>query len=307
MSIIWQPGQSDLELAQCDGRVLLAPRTSPALLNIEDAVAGGIDLAKVGVASQFQTVGNYEKKAGVKLANKPTINDIMSSGKGSATRKLASESKKSITYTPQEIKLLNLQNSWGFTPSAVSSVSDKGGFTIGIPELPARTQWRCVYIAWDSFQGQDVFLYWIANLAEVGDRTDITGTDSNVFEHGVTLEFQTDPAVGLPVIFGMCGAGVPLLAAAVADGSLYKSATGITVTPSTATVTVTAGATHTKQLLVKDSNGVDRTASATFTSDTPAKATVSSTGLITAVATGSANVTASWNGFTAQTTVTVSA
>lgn len=307
MGIIWQPGQSDLELAQCDGRVLLAPRTSPVLLNIEDAAAGGIDQAKVGVSSQCETVGNYEKKAGVKLSNNPTVNDIMSSGKGSATRKLASESKKGITYTPQEMKLINLQNSWGFTPSAVSAVSSKGGFTIGIPELPVRTQWRCVYLAWDSFQGEDVFMYWIANLAEVGDRSDITGTDSNVFEHGVSLEFLTDPAVGLPVIFGMCGAGVPLLAAAVADGSLYQNATGISIVPSTVTATVSAGSDHTKQLLVKDSNGVDRTASATFDTSDPTKATVSTTGLITAVATGNATVTAEWNGFSATTAVTVSA
>lgn len=298
MGITFQPGQSDLELAQCDGRVLLAPRTSPVLLNIEDSGAGGIDLTKVGVASQFVTVGNYEKKAGVKLSNSPTVNDIMSSGKGSATRKLPSEAKKGIAYTPQEMKLINLQNSWGFTPSAVSAVSSMGGFTIGIPELPARTQWRCVYLAWDSFQGQDVWMYWIANLAEVGDRSDITGVDSNVFEHAVSLEFLTDPAVQLPVIFGMCGAGVPLLAAAVADGSIYKNATGITVTPTTAAMTAAVGANHTKQLLVKDSNGVDRTAAATFLSDTPAKATVSTTGLITAVSVGSANVTASWNGFT---------
>lgn len=305
MGIIWQPGQSDLELAQCDGRVLLAPRTSPALLNIEDLANGGIDQAKVGAASQFVTVGNYEKKAGVKLSNNPTVNDIMSSGKGSATRKLASESKKGITYTPQELKLINLQNSWGFTPSAVSPLSAKGGFTIAIPELPVRTQWRCAYIAWDSFQGQDIFLYWLANLAEVGDRTDITGTDSNVFEHGVSLEFLTDAAVGSPVIFGMCGAGLPLLMSAVADGSLYKNATGITVTPATKSMTAAAGANHTAQLQVVDSNGVDRTAAATFSSDTTAKATVSDSGLITAVAAGTANVTAAWNGFTAVCAVTV--
>ena len=306
MGIQFQFGQPDLELAACDTRVLLAPRVgTPTLTTIEDATAGGIDQLKVGPTSRFVTVGNHEKKAGVKLSNKPTINRIMSAGQGSPTRLLASEASKGITYTPQELKLINLQNSWGFQPSAVSTISTKGGFTIAIPELPARVQWRVVLIAWDSYNGKDVFLYWLANLAEVGDRDDLNAVDSNVVEQGVTLEFMTDRTVGSPVIFGMCGPGLPDLVATVADGSLYPATTGITVTPTTAAITVAAGAGHTKQLAVSDSNGVDRTATATYLSDTPAKATVSTTGLITGVSAGSANVTATYGTFNAICAVTV--
>lgn len=300
MAIAFHLGQSDLELAACDTRVLLAPRsgTSP-LLNIEDASAGGIDQAKVGAASKYISVGNHEKRAGVKLSNKPTINDIKSAGHGSPTRKLASEAAKGIMYTPQELKLINLQNSWGFTPSAVSSVSSKGGFTIGIPELPARTQWRAVLIAWDSYNGKDIFMYWIANLAEVGDRDDVSAVDSDTLNHGVSLEFLTEPSVGLPVIFGMCGAGLPDLVAATADGSIYPATTGVTVAPTTKALTVSAGANHTQQLTVTDSNGVDRTATATYLSSDVTKVTVSTTGLMTGVATGTGiNVTATYGAFT---------
>ncbi|OHU00685.1 hypothetical protein BKG71_18745, partial [Mycobacteroides chelonae] len=52
--------------------------------------------------------------------------------------------------------------------------------------------------------------------------------------------------------------------------------------------------TGTRQLRVKDSNGVDRTASATFVSATPAKATVSAGGLVTGVAAGTSVVTATY-------------
>lgn len=297
MGIQFQYGQSDLELAGCDTRVLLAPRSSTMpLLTIEDAAAGGIDQAKVGVASKFRSVGMHEKKAGVKLGNKPTVNKIMSAGQGAATRNLFSESGKGITYTPQETNILNLQNTWGFPLSAVSAPSSKGGFTIGIPELPYRIQWRAAIIAWDSFNGKDIFMYWLANLAEVGERDDVNAVDSNVMENGVTLDFKTDPAAGLPIIFGMCGAGLPDLAAAVADGSLYLPATGITATAALA-LTVAAGVNHAKQIVVTDSNGVDRTAASTFTSSDPSKATVNAAGLVTGVATGSTNVTPSWNGF----------
>lgn len=60
------------------------------------------------------------------------------------------------------------------------------------------------------------------------------------------------------------------------------------------TVTAAAGAGHTKQLKVVDSNGQDVTADSTFVSGTPAKATVSSSGLVTGVSAGSSNVTVTY-------------
>lgn len=205
-----QAGQPDLELAAVTPRVLLAPRSTTApLTTLEDATSGGLDAALIGSASKFVTVGNYEKKAGVKLSNKPTLNKIMSAGYGTQTRNIFSESGKGITYTPQETNMVNLQNAWGFTPDAVSATSTHGGITIGIPELPARLQWRTVLIFADSnpATGNPIYLYWIANQAEVGDRQDINAVDSDVFTYGVGLDFMTDPAVGLPVIFGICGQG----------------------------------------------------------------------------------------------------
>ncbi|MEU9806221.1 Ig-like domain-containing protein [Mycobacterium sp. NPDC050853] len=308
MSINFQLGQSDLELAGCDSRVLLAPYVgTPPLTSLEDTTAGGIDLAKIGAGSRYATVGNYEKKAGVKLSNKPNISDVMSAGKGSPTRQLPTDAKKGITYTPQEMKLINLMNAWGFLPDAVSAPSAKGGVTIGIPELPANILWRAVLLAWDSFNGKDIWMYWICNKANVGDRDDINAhEDGNVITHGVGLNFQSDPIVGLPVIFGMCGEGFKDLMAATDTGGLYPPITGITVTPATANLTVTAGANHTKQLVVLDSNGLDRTAMATFNSDAIAKATVDALGKITAVSAGSANVAASYGGFTATCAAAVS-
>lgn len=304
-----QAGQPDLELAACTPRVLLAPYygTVP-LLTIEDVSAGGLDAAKVGYGtSPFVTVGNYEKKAGAKLSNKPTVNKIMSAGYGSSTRNLFSESGKSITYTPQEVNLINLQNSWGFTPDAVSSPSAKGGITIGIPSLPVRIIWRVVLVAADVFNGQPVYLYWIANRAEVGDRQDIAAVDSNVYEHGVTLDFQDDPAVSDQVIFGMCGDGFKGLNQYNNTG-LYPADTGLTntVTPTGTTMTVAAGANHTKQLKVLDSNNEDRTLQATYVSSDITKATVSATGLVTAVAAGSPVITASYGAFTTTYSPTVS-
>jgi hypothetical protein len=238
-----QAGQPDLELAAVTPRVLLAPYygTSP-VLTIEDSSTGGLDLTKIGYGtSPFITVGNYEKKAGAKLSNKPGVNKIMSAGAGSPTRVLFSESGKSITYTPQEINLTNLQNAWGFSPSAVSTPSAKGGITIGIPSLPQRVLWRVVLIAADvAPSGRPVYLYWIANRAEVSDRQDISASDSNIFEHGVTLEFQDDPAVTSQVIFGICGDGWVDISAANKTGLLTAGTAVVTLgTQSSGTFTLT--------------------------------------------------------------------
>lgn len=59
-------------------------------------------------------------------------------------------------------------------------------------------------------------------------------------------------------------------------------------------VTAAAGANHTKQLKVVDSNGQDVTAASTFVSATPAKATVSAGGLVTGVAAGTSVITATY-------------
>lgn len=83
-------------------------------------------------------------------------------------------------------------------------------------------------------------------------------------------------------------------------------ATGVTVSGDGA-VTAATGANHTKQLTAVTNYNEDVTQTATWTSSAPAKATVSSTGLVTGVAAGTTNITAAIDGVTsANFTVTVS-
>lgn len=71
---------------------------------------------------------------------------------------------------------------------------------------------------------------------------------------------------------------------AISKPQAPETATDIDVSPNAVTLDVG----ETVQLVVLDDNGVNRTAEAEFTSGNPARATVSPTGLVTAVATGSA-------------------
>lgn len=300
----FQGGQSDLELAAARAGVALAPFVGSApLVDLEDPNGGGLDLSALWPTAV--PVGNWTKSDGVTLLNKPTRNKIKSHGYGSPTRTLATEAERGIKYTPQETKLVNLQNAWGFTPDMVT-VSTAGGVTIAIPELPVNLHWRTVLITQDYYNGKPLYRYWIANKAEVGDNDDNKMTDGDVDTFGVSLNFLTDPAVGNPVIFGICGEGW-LDLKNNNDTGFDRAITSIIMNPTTASLTVSAGASHTKQLAVTDSNGVVRTAAATYTSSDAAKATVSSTGLVTGVATGSATITATYKAKTATCAVTVGA
>ena len=91
----------------------------------------------------------------------------------------------------------------------------------------------------------------------------------------------------------------------VIDTDETVAATGVTVTPATASLVV--GATHQLTGTVQPTDATDRTG--TWTTSDATKATVSSTGLVTAVAAGSAIITFKSNdgNFTATTAVSVTA
>lgn len=78
---------------------------------------------------------------------------------------------------------------------------------------------------------------------------------------------------------------------------------GLNVSPSTASITVSG----TQQLTVNDSDGTNRTSSATYSSSNESIATVSTGGLITGVAAGTATITANYGGKAGTCVVTVTA
>ena len=91
------------------------------------------------------------------------------------------------------------------------------------------------------------------------------------------------------------------------DGALV-AVTGITLDANTAAITAAAGASHTKQLTATVAPSGATNKVVTWTSSVPAKATVSSTGLVTGVAAGETTIIASTDdgGFVALCVVTVS-
>jgi hypothetical protein len=89
---------------------------------------------------------------------------------------------------------------------------------------------------------------------------------------------------------------------------IQLKATDATVGNADVAFTAAAGPLHAAQLTLEDNNGDDRAADTglvTWTSATPAKATVSATGVVTAVSAGTSVITATVDGLTKTATVTV--
>jgi len=83
---------------------------------------------------------------------------------------------------------------------------------------------------------------------------------------------------------------------------IFPPSTSVVVTPATATKAANA----TQQLTVVDSSGNDVHLLATYTTSDATKGTVNATGLVTAVATGTATITAHYKGHTDTLVLTIS-
>lgn len=211
----YQAGQSDLELAARDLAVLLCPYddTHPTLDTLE-ASNGSLQ-----IPNYYVSVGNFTKSAGVTLGHSPEFNDIDSHGKAGPTRQLASRRVITIGFEPQETKLVNLSLYWGTDwLTNAPTLSNNGGFAEAIPELPLNMKFRAILLGWDDFNGEDIFIYWIANKVNVSATTDQELVDSNIIRYPFTLNCMSDDTTDSPLTVGICGPGWQSLNAANATG-----------------------------------------------------------------------------------------
>lgn len=281
------------------------PYNSPFITTIHDPATGNLVLPTGGFA-----IGLHQKSAGGQLSNDQTIQDTESHGVGGPTRQIPTKRLIQLGLSPQESHKTNLENYWGADWSDVE-LDASGAFTADVPDLPINRLARVVLYGEDDFDGLKIGLGWIGNRVNIAKTDAQKIVDAEVINYPYTMNFQTEDALETALTLDIFGPGWSRINELV-DGGFTPVPTSITVTPATPTVTVASGAGHTVQLAVADNNSIDRTAAATFVSSAPSKATVSSTGLITAVAAGSANVTASYltvNGdvLTATSSVTVTA
>lgn len=208
-----QNAQEELELAARDMTVLLCPFVGhPALTTLEDSTDGSLD-----VPAYYIPVGLHTKEDGVALGQNIEMVQIRSHGFASPTREWANQREITLGIVPQETNRTNLEAYWGEDWSDVVP-SAHGGVVMLIHELPLTRRYRSIALAWDDFEGDDIYLYWLMNKATVSNRDNQQAVDNNVLRYPYTLSAKYDKVAGASAAFGVCGPGWDAVSAVAATG-----------------------------------------------------------------------------------------
>jgi hypothetical protein len=283
---------ADLALAPLNLTVLLAPYSATAAATLEDPATGDLS-----IPAAYQSVGHFQKAAGLNIMTDMQSQDIEAYGEADPIRTIISRRKTSIDFTMFQNQRNVLELIWATDFSGVTP-SSFGGVVLQAPAKPQNKLYRAAVIGQDDRDGKLVWIYWLFPKVKLDSVDNQTLNDDGVLEYKPTLVAFKDDALGYSVAQGFAGPGW----ADIVDEAGFKAApTSITTNVTTAAVTAAAGANKTKQLIVTGSNGIDLTANATYASSASARATVSSTGLITGVSAGTATVTVTYGSLTAVT------
>lgn len=277
----FRQGNTDLEIAALDWAIALAPKSVAIPTSFSDASSAILPL------TNFLPVGNLDKKAAVKIANAITSTPVDTYGEQGPTRIIRKSREITVDWTMQETKAISLSAYWGQDFTGATADATSGELNLVISESSHNLEWRMVMIARDGDDGNEIYTIIDGPRVTLQKSGDITTADDGIQMYPVTMQLLKDTTYGYAARISYAGPGWKPLASAA---GFEAAPTAINVSPSAATLVVN----EVLQLTVLDDHGVDRTDQCTFTSGTPAKATVSSTGLVKAIATGTSTVTASY-------------
>lgn len=273
---LWSPGASYFPTDLCDSSGVL--QTLPA---------------------GWKTAGEIQKAAAVSLAPDTQTADVDGYGSQMPRRQIVTGEKFTIDWVAQEWRKINLELAHNMDLSTVTAAPGKGFRAKKTSSNDVR-YYSALVMAKDSNSSGLLYPYFMFPKTSVSKRAAMQGQMGKELALGNTLTVLDDAEFGGPYDFGIAGAGFDSIAT---SAGFLGAPASITVTPATQTLAVGAQV----QLLVLDNNGFDRTLDCTFTTANPARATVSPTGRVTAVGTGSAaNVTATLGVLTGTCAVTVS-
>lgn len=196
-----QNAQEELLLAARDMTVLTCPYIGHPALTTLEAMDGSLEIPDYYVA-----VGLHTKDDGVQLGQNIEMVQIRSHGFASPTREWANQREITLGLQPQETNRGNLEKYWGADWSDVTA-SAHGGLVMVLPELPLNLRYRTIALAWDDFEGDDIYIYWIMNKCTISARDNAQAVDNNVLRYPYTLSAKYDQVAQSPARFGLCGPG----------------------------------------------------------------------------------------------------
>lgn len=282
--------KNELALASLHLAVLFAPMSTAPLSSLEDVATG--DLVSL---DGYSSAGLIEKGAGANIGMDDTSTDIEAYGDGDPVRTIISKRTVSFQANFLETNYQTLEKYWGTSLSSVTPTT-YGGVVIEAPTLPKSIYYRCILLGQDDVNGLDLFPYWIMPRVKLDSVDGQNLKDDGTIMYNMTFKAFRDSTAGFSVAQGFTGPGWSHLVsrAGFVDSPTTLSVTAAPGQTALTSVTAAAGATKTSQLRVLGSNGINYTPLATFSSSTPAKATVSASGLVTGVSAGSSVITASY-------------
>lgn len=273
--------QADLTIAALNCIVLLAPYSEDPALTLESATDGTLD-----VPEAYKSLGHFEKAAGVSFANEIDSTDIEAYGEPEPIRTIISKRKTSFEFTMYQNGRLNLELFWAADFSGVEP-SEFGGVVLEAPKTPKNVYYRAIVIGLDDRNNREIWTYWLMPKVKLESLDSQELADDGVLKYHPTLVAFKDDELGYSVAQGFAGPGWRDL---VHTAGFVAAPTAVSATPAAPSVAVAASS----QILVEGSNGINYTPDAKFVSSAPDKASVSSAGLITGVAAGSATVTVTY-------------
>lgn len=288
--------QADLAIAPLNLTVLLAPYSVTPALTLEDPTDGSLS-----IPNGYKSVGHFEKKSGLTLGNEFDSKDIEAYGEPEPIRTIINKRTTTFDFSMFQNQRNVLELIWTSDFSDVQP-SEFGGIVLEAPKVPKNIYYRAILVGLDDRNDREVWVYWLLPKVKLDKVDNQTLNDDDVIEYKPTLKAFRDDGVGYSVAQGFAGPGWRDI---VATAGFGDALTALNVTPNAPGVTVATGAGHTVQLLVEGDNGINYTPDVTFTSSAPTKATVSRSGLVTGIATGSATITATKGALTATAAVTV--
>lgn len=277
---------NDLIRAHLHFAILFDNMSNVCPVTLEDPTTGDLT-----IPTTAQSAGVIEKKAGVNLIHSMDNNEIEGYGDAEPVRTIIS--KRSVAFEAEylETNLVVLEHFWGtyFSQDAGNlTVSATGGVTITAPNLPDNIFYRAYLVTEDDINGDEIYAYYIMPQVKLTKVENQTSKDSDAVSYKMTFQAFRNTVLGFSVLQGWCGPGWVAL---VDSAGFVATPTALTVTPTTS---LSVAAHEPEQLVATGSNSVNYTPLVTWTSGTPATATVSASGEVTAVAAGTSIITAKY-------------
>ncbi len=258
---------------------------------------------EVVIPAGIDGVGYIAKDSAINVKFDISANNIESAGEGLPTRIIIDKQSISVDFEQRQVDrtALELQFSADYTNVVPSA---HGGIHAPIATIPENQDYRCVLLGKDNYKALPIFFGYVLNRVQLSNVDNQKWDQKNtlLWHPTLTTVADDDDLDNLGEFF-IFGPGFELCAAENDTGFTPPSTDWIAVLPPAPTVKVA----KTLQLKVEDNIGANRTAAATYVSSVPGKATVSSTGLVTGVATGTTDITATYATKTSTVTVTVTA